>query len=185
MRRWYDPGLSALAALNLTHSPLSQSHELRTPLSACFGLLGLLAETPLDQEQQDFVQTARSSCELLLDIIDSLLDYSKLEAGQLKLFYSSAPTEDAIADCLELLMPLAVGKGLELSYHSRSSRTSLCGEGFADCLTVILPLLQSLLTSRSSSTRTPPVSDRLCALNYMTPPLTSLAQRADLARRTG
>ena len=99
---------------------LPQSHELRTPLSACFGLLGLLAETPLDQEQQDFVQTARSSCELLLDIIDSLLDYSKLEAGQLKLFYSSAPTEDAVADCLELLTPLAVGKGLELSYNSMS-----------------------------------------------------------------
>jgi signal transduction histidine kinase len=97
-----------------------QSHELRTPLSACFGLLGLLAETALDQEQQDFVQTARSSCELLLDIIDSLLDYSKLEAGQLKLFHSSAPTEDAAADCLELLTPLAVGKGLELSYNSAS-----------------------------------------------------------------
>jgi signal transduction histidine kinase len=57
------------------------SHELRTPFSSFFGLLSLLSETPLNREQADFVSTARGSCEVLLDIINSLLDYSKLEAG--------------------------------------------------------------------------------------------------------
>ncbi|KAL7411025.1 hypothetical protein BDY24DRAFT_371574 [Mrakia frigida] len=94
----------------------SMSHELRTPFSSFYGLLGLLSETDLNQEQREFVSTAQQSCELLLEIIDSLLDYSKLEAGAVKLEVIAFNPEEILADCCELLMVQAAKKGLQLSY---------------------------------------------------------------------
>lgn len=52
------------------------------------------------------MQTAKQSCELLLKIIDSILDYSKLEASALKLETVPFLVEDVAADCVELLLPL-------------------------------------------------------------------------------
>ncbi|KAJ8091389.1 Chk1 protein kinase [Marasmius tenuissimus] len=63
----------------------SMSHELRTPFSSFYGLLDLLSGTELNPGQNEIVQTAKQSCELLLKIIDSILDYSKLEASAVKL----------------------------------------------------------------------------------------------------
>ncbi|PVF96145.1 hypothetical protein CPB86DRAFT_523058 [Serendipita vermifera] len=93
----------------------SMSHELRTPFSSFYGLLDILGSTHLDSNQRELVQTAKQSCELLLKIIDSILDYSKLEASALKLESVPFLVEDVIADCVELLLPLAAQK-LDLSY---------------------------------------------------------------------
>ncbi|CED84388.1 histidine kinase [Phaffia rhodozyma] len=95
----------------------SMSHELRTPFSSFYGLLGLLSETTLNSEQREFVGTARQSCELLLEIIDSLLDYSKLEAGAVKLELLTFSPEGLIAECQELLLTLATQRSLELTYN--------------------------------------------------------------------
>lgn len=62
------------------------------------------------------VQTAKQSCELLLKIIDSILDYSKLEASALKLEPLPFLVEDVVADCVELLLPL-VRYNLTLVLH--------------------------------------------------------------------
>ncbi|TRM62878.1 histidine kinase [Schizophyllum amplum] len=94
----------------------SMSHELRTPFSSFYGLLDLLSGTNLDTGQREIVQTAKQSCELLLKIIDSILDYSKLEASALKLEPSGFLVENIIADCMELLLPMAVQK-LDLSFN--------------------------------------------------------------------
>lgn len=93
----------------------SMSHELRTPFSSFYGLLDILGSTSLDSNQRELVQTAKQSCELLLKIIDSILDYSKLEASALKLEPLPFLVEDVVADCVELLLPLAAQK-LDLSY---------------------------------------------------------------------
>ncbi|KAG8780548.1 hypothetical protein FRC15_009490 [Serendipita sp. 397] len=93
----------------------SMSHELRTPFSSFYGLLDILGGTKLDSNQKELVQTAKQSCELLLKIIDSILDYSKLEASALKLEAVPFLVEDVVADCVELLLPLAAQK-LDLSY---------------------------------------------------------------------
>ncbi|OSX67898.1 hypothetical protein POSPLADRAFT_1043081 [Postia placenta MAD-698-R-SB12] len=87
----------------------SMSHELRTPFSSFYGLLDILSGTELNPGQSEIVQTAKQSCELLLKIIDSILDYSKLEA-------SGFAMENMIADCMELLLPMAAKK-LDLSYN--------------------------------------------------------------------
>lgn len=97
----------------------SMSHELRTPFSSFYGLLDLLSGTELSSGQSDIVQTAKQSCELLLKIIDSILDYSKLEASAVKLEFSGFSVENIIADCLELLLPIAAKK-LDLSFHIES-----------------------------------------------------------------
>jgi signal transduction histidine kinase/ActR/RegA family two-component response regulator len=61
------------------------SHELRTPMNGVLGMLELLAETPLSEEQRAFAETARSSAANLLSILEDLLDMSRIEAGQLEL----------------------------------------------------------------------------------------------------
>lgn len=94
----------------------SMSHELRTPFSSFYGLLDLLSGTELNPGQSEIVQTAKQSCELLLKIIDSILDYSKLEASAVKIEPSGFSVENIIADCMELLLPMAAKK-LDLSFN--------------------------------------------------------------------
>ncbi|KZT56029.1 hypothetical protein CALCODRAFT_550887 [Calocera cornea HHB12733] len=94
----------------------SMSHELRTPFSSFYGLLDLLSNTELDWEQRELVQTARQSCELLLEIIDGLLDYSKLEASAVKLESIPLNVEDLVGNAVELLTHLSVKRGLDLSF---------------------------------------------------------------------
>ncbi|CDO70926.1 hypothetical protein BN946_scf184829.g34 [Trametes cinnabarina] len=98
----------------------SMSHELRTPFSSFYGLLDILSGTELNAGQREIVQTAKQSCELLLKIIDSILDYSKLEADAVKLEYSGFSVENLLADCMELLLPMAAKK-LDLSFNIEPS----------------------------------------------------------------
>ncbi|OSD05781.1 histidine kinase [Trametes coccinea BRFM310] len=98
----------------------SMSHELRTPFSSFYGLLDILSGTELNAGQREIVQTAKQSCELLLKIIDSILDYSKLEADAVKLEYSGFSVENLLADCMELLLPMAAKK-LDLSFNIEAS----------------------------------------------------------------
>ncbi|WKN31295.1 PAS domain S-box protein [Porifericola rhodea] len=67
----------------------NMSHEIRTPMNGIVSMIDLLADTPLDAEQQDFVQTIKKSSELLLNILNDILDLSKIEAGKMKLHRST------------------------------------------------------------------------------------------------
>jgi PAS domain S-box-containing protein len=61
------------------------SHEMRTPLNAVVAMTGLLAQSNLDPERADWARTAATSAEVLMDIINDVLDFSKVEAGKLDL----------------------------------------------------------------------------------------------------
>ncbi|KAG0053455.1 histidine kinase osmosensor [Gryganskiella cystojenkinii] len=93
----------------------NMSHELRTPFSGILGMLSLLRDSSgLSNEQFEFVDMAKASCEMLIRIVDDLLNFSKLEADKVTLEDIPLCFEEIIGDVCDLLVPLASRKGLEL-----------------------------------------------------------------------
>ncbi len=107
----------ALAASKVKSEFLANmSHEIRTPLNGILGYANLTLRTSLDDTQKEYVSSVRSSANALLEIVNDILDFSRIEADRLELEAVDFSLRECVEDVLDLLAPSAREKGLELVY---------------------------------------------------------------------
>src|SRR5437016_4110903 len=93
----------------------NMSHELRTPVNGVLGMLELVRHTEPGPRQQHYLETARRSAEMLLEIINGILDISKIESGKIELEQSPFDLRDLVEDVVETFADAIYAKGLELA----------------------------------------------------------------------
>jgi len=104
---------AALAAVEAKSAFLANmSHEIRSPMNGIFGTIDLLLETPLSSEQRELLEIARHSAAGLLEIINDILDLSKIEAGALALRIVEFDLTTEVQDATRIVAQAAAHKGL-------------------------------------------------------------------------
>ena len=121
----------------------NMSHELRTPISGIVGLARLLERTELDAVQRDYLRSILSSGRALLDIVEDLLDFGRIEAGSLEITEDTFSIEELLEEVVTLLGPTAERQNCTVN---TSVEATLSGEYRGDAVR-IAQVLRNLLSN--------------------------------------
>lgn len=92
----------------------AMSHEIRTPLNAIVGFTDLLSDTLKDESQKYFLQSIQNAVKNLMEVVNNILDYTKIEAGKVKLEFFETDVNEMFSYCLGMISTQAQMKGLQL-----------------------------------------------------------------------
>ncbi len=93
----------------------NMSHAIRTPMNGILGMLELLSLTELEAKQREFSVTAKNSAEALLNVLNDILDFSRIEAGKLAIEHLSFDLRGLVEECVTLFSARAQEKNLHLT----------------------------------------------------------------------
>jgi signal transduction histidine kinase/sensor domain CHASE-containing protein len=89
------------------------SHEIKTPMNGLMGMISLLKDTELNTTQSEYVNTMQHSTESLLKLVDNILEFSKLESGEVSTVYSTFNIREMVSEVHGLLYPISIQKKLK------------------------------------------------------------------------
>ena len=143
----------------------SMSHEIRTPMNAILGIADLLAKTTLSPEQDKYVRIFRRAGDNLLNLINDILDLSKVEASQLELEHTAFSLYDLLEKVTEMIEVRSEEKGLKLVFDvAMEVPTDLVGDP-----TRLRQVLLNLLGNAIKFTESGEVALRVTVDSYARP----------------
>ena len=103
-----------VAAKTKSHFLANMSHELRTPIAGIIGIIHLLRQSDMNNEQLEYTESIEQSSSHLLSVINNILDYSKIEYARFELDVTPVDLRTVFEECVMLTIMKAVGKNISL-----------------------------------------------------------------------